>query len=162
MSSKLFRFVVVFIVIMVIATGLYKSLLGSNSESWERVAFDSLKSAMQEGLVKMHWQWQYDGRPESILYETTQSERVEMNLKGWPIFPASEEACQTFLDMFAGDVVVEVSGLQLDVNMRQQLGIGVEFVKHQSINESGDYVDMCRYRRADQKIEYYLGTGKLF
>jgi len=162
MSSKLFRFLAALIVGMVIATGLYKSLLGENSEPWEKVGFDSLKSAMQEGLVQMHWQWQYEGRPESILYESTQPERVLMNAKGWPALKPSEESCRAFLDIFAGDVLVEVSGLELEVNIMQQLGIDVELLEQEYINDTGEFVDICSYRRMGQKIEYHLGTGNLF
>jgi hypothetical protein len=162
MSSKLFRFLVALIVIMVIATGLYKSLLGENSESWERVAFDSLKAAMQEGLVQMHWQWQFEGRPESIVYESAKPQSILMNAKGWPALEVSKEPCQVFLDMFAGDVIVEVSGLELEVNLMQQLGIEVELLEQEYVKDSGESVDICSYRRLGQKIEYYLGTGNLF
>jgi hypothetical protein len=162
MSSKLFRFLAALIVIMFIATGLYKSLLSENSESWEKVGFDSLKASMQEGLVDMHWQWQYEGRPESILYESSRTERVVMNAKGWPALETSEESCRAFLDIFAADAVVEVSGLELEVNVVQQLGIDVELLKQEYINDTGEIVDICRYRRLGQKIDYHLGTGNLF
>jgi len=150
---------------MVIGTGLYKSLLGSNSESWERVAFESLKASMQEGLALMHWQWQYEGRPSSILYETTQAQRVEriqINADGWPDLARSHEACSDFLNIFADSVVVEVSGLELDVDITKQLGISVELLAQQEFNEAGEAVDVCRYSRNNQELEYHLGTGKLF
>jgi hypothetical protein len=162
MSSKLFRLIWVFIVIMVITAALYKSLLGENSESWEKAAFESLKATMQEELVQLHWQWQYEGRPSSILYIGSQARRVQMNAKGWPAFPQTKAGCHAFLDMFASDVVAEVSGLELDVNVEQQLGINIEFLAQQDINDSGALVDTCRYTRLEQKFEYYLGTGSLF
>ena len=162
MSSKLFRFVMVFIVIMVIATSLYKSLLGSNSEPWERVAFDNVKAAMQEGVMQIHWQWQYEGRPESIQYQSSELKRVDINVQGWPDLAASRQACHDFLDLFAGKAMVEVSGLELDVNAVQQLGIAVELVNKQDTKDLGNYVDICRYSRLGQEFEYYLGTGNLF
>ncbi|AEP28494.1 hypothetical protein [Brumicola nitratireducens] len=165
MSSKLYRLICVFIVIMVIGTGLYKSLLGSNSESWEKVGFESLKASMQKGLAIIHWQWQYEGRPSSILYETTQAQRIdriEINADGWPNLARSREACRDFLNIFADSVVVEVSGLELDVDITKQLGISVEFLAQQELNDSGEAVDICRYSRKNQELEYHLGTGKLF
>lgn len=162
MSSKLFGFVWALIIIMVIATVMYKSLLGDNSDTWEKVGFDSLKGSMQEELVQLHWQWQYEGRPSSILYIGSQARRVQMNATGWPVFPLTEAGCSAFLDMFAGDAVVEVSGLELNVNVEQQLGIDVTFLEQPYINDSGEAADICRYSRLGQKFEYYLGTGNLF
>ncbi len=165
MSSKIYRSVFVFIVIMLIGTGLYKSLLGGNSETWEKVAFESLKASMQKGLAQIHWQWEYEGRPMSLLYETTQAQRVdqiEINADGWPALAKSQEACGDFLNIFGDSVVVEVSGLQLDVDIVKQLDISVEFLANQKLEDSGEVVDICRYSRKNQVLEYHLGTGKLF
>ena len=165
MSSKLYRLVCVFIVIMVIGAGLYKSLLGRNSESWEKVGFENLKASMQKGLAQMHWQWQYEGRPSSILYETSQVQRVnsiKINASGWPEFSKSNEGCSNFLNIFAGPLVVEVSGLQLDVDVAKQLDIDAEYLAAQPVNDSYQLVEMCRYTRKNQKLEYVLATGNLF
>ena len=165
MSSKLYRLICVFIVIMMIGSGFYKSLLGRNSEPWEKVGFESLKTSMQKGLALMHWQWQYEGRPNSILYETSQAQRVdriEINAEGWPDLVKSRDACSDFLNIFADSVIVEVSGLELDVDITKQLGISVEFLAQQELNDSGEVVDICRYSRKNQELEYHLGTGKLF
>lgn len=150
---------------MLIATGLYKSLLGNNSEAWERVGFENVKTSMQKGLVLMHWQWEYAGRPVSILYETRQGQRVgriEIDKNGWPDVAQSTEACKAFLNVFAGSAVVEVGGLELDVNVEKQLDIDVTFLAKQDTNDSGELVDICRYSRKGQKFEYHLGTGNLF
>jgi hypothetical protein len=165
MSSKLLSFVWVLIVIMVIASGLYKSLLGDNSNTWENVGFENVQAAMDKGLAQMHWQWQFEGRPNSILYETSNAKRVdsiEINNKGWPDLAQSNEACSAFLNIFAGSVVVEVGALELDVNVEKQLGIKIELIALQSVNDSGELVDICRYSRNGQKFEYHLGTGNLF
>jgi hypothetical protein len=165
MSSKLFRSITVFIVIMLIATGLYKSLLSDNNDAWEKVGFENVKGSMQKGLALMHWQWEFEGRPKSILYETTRAQRTdrfEINSKGWPDLAKSDEACSALLHVFAGAVVVEISDLELDVNVEKQLGIKVEFIARQNVNGSGELVDICRYSRKSQKFEYHLGTGNLF
>jgi hypothetical protein len=99
------------------------------------------------------------------LYETTQAQRVdriEINADGWPEFARSREACSDFLNIFADSVVVEVSGLELDVDITKQLGISVEFLAQQELNDSGEAVDICRYSRKNQELAYHLGTGKLF
>jgi hypothetical protein len=165
MSSKSFRAVLVFIVIMLIAAGFYRSLLSDNSDAWRKVGFESVKGAMQKGLVQMHWQWEFEGRPHSIVYETAgakPTERFEMNKKGWPDLAPSMDACSRLLHVFASAEVVDVSGLQLNVNVEKQLDIKVEFISKQNINEYGELVDICRYSRKDQNFEYYLGTGNLF
>ncbi|GAC29623.1 hypothetical protein [Brumicola pallidula] len=165
MSSTLFRFVWVLIVIMVLATGLYKSLLGGNSDAWENVGFENVQTAMEKGIAQMHWQWQFEGRPNSILYATSnvkRVERIEINNKGWPNLAQSNEACSAFLNIFAGSVVVEVGALELDVNVEKQLGIKVELIVLQSVNDSSELVDICRYSRKGQNFEYHLGTGNLF
>lgn len=165
MSRKLFRLLAVFIIVMILSAGLYKSLLSNSGDSWEKVGFENIKASMQEGLAEMHWQWQYEGRPESIIYEMSGKQSVQaiaMNAKGWPALAESEEACSLFLNMFAGTVVVEVSFLEMEVNVEQQLGINIEFLKQQEANDLGGKVDICRYRRLDQQFEYQLGTGNLF
>jgi hypothetical protein len=165
MSNKLFRSVLVFIVIMLIAAGLYQSLLSDNSDAWEKVGFENVKGSMQKGLAQMHWQWEFEGRPHSIVYETArakQTDRFEINNKGWPKLAPSIDACNALLHVFASAEEVEVSGLELDVNVEKQLGIKVEFISKHNINDSGELVDICRYTRKGQKFEYYLGTGNLF
>lgn len=165
MSSKIYRSVFVFIVIMLLSAGLYKSLLGSNSESWEKVGFESVKASMQKGLAQLHWQWEFEGRPLSIVYETagiTRIDRIDINKNGWPDLAPSTEACTQLLHAFASAEVAEVSGLQIDVDVEKQLGIKIEFVAKQKIHDSGELVDVCRYSRKGQKFEYYLGTGNLF
>jgi hypothetical protein len=155
----------VLIVIMVLATGLYKSLLGGNSDAWENVGFENVQTAMEKGIAQMHWQWQFEGRPNSILYATSnvkRVERIEINNKGWPNLAQSNEACSAFLNIFAGSVVVEVGALELDVNVEKQLGIKVELIVLQSVNDSSELVDICRYSRKGQNFEYHLGTGNLF
>ncbi|MFT5277774.1 MAG: hypothetical protein ACI97K_001821 [Glaciecola sp.] len=164
MSSKLFQLLSVLIVVMLIGAGLYRSVL-DNSESWEKAGFESIKASMQKGLAQMHWQWEYEGRPATILYETAQTERVDklaINLKGWPALAQSKEACIAFLNIFAGSVLVEVSFLELNVEVERQLGIQIEFIGGQETNELGERVDMCRYSRTGQQFEYQLGTGNLF
>nr|WP_297349496.1 hypothetical protein [uncultured Glaciecola sp.] len=165
MSSKLFRFVCVFIVIMLIATGLYQRLLSDNNDAWEKVGFENVKGLMQKGLVQMHWQWEFEGRPHSIVYETARAERTdrfEINKKGWPDLAQSKDACSALLHVFASADVAEVSGLEFDVDVEKQLGIKVEFISKQIIHDFGKSVDTCRYSRKGQKFEYYLGTGNLF
>jgi hypothetical protein len=150
---------------MVLATGLYKSLLGGNSDAWENVGFENVQTAMEKGIAQMHWQWQFEGRPNSILYATSnvkRVERIEINNKGWPNLAQSNEACSAFLNIFAGSVVVEVGALELDVNVEKQLGIKVELIVLQSVNDSSELVDICRYSRKGQNFEYHLGTGNLF
>jgi hypothetical protein len=165
MSSKLYRVLAVLIVVMLISAGLYKSLISNSNGSWEKVSFENIKVAMQKGVVEMHWQWQYEGRPISILYETRQSQRVDivvMNKDGWPAIEKSKEACVEFLDTFAGSVLVEVSGLELNVDVQKQLGIQIEFVVKQDTSELDGEINVCRYSRTDQQFEYQLGTGNLF
>jgi hypothetical protein len=165
MSSKVFRSVLVFIVIMLIAAGSYRSLLSDNSDAWGQVGFQSVKGAMQKGLVQMHWQWEFEGRPHSIVYETARAKRIDrfdINKKGWPDLAPSIDACISLLHVFASAEVVEVSGLELNVNVEKQLGIKVEFIPKQNINDYGERVDICRFSREGQKFEYYLGTGNLF
>ncbi|PKI00499.1 hypothetical protein [Glaciecola sp. 33A] len=165
MSSRLFRFVCVLIVIMMIAAGLYKSLLSGNRDTWQNVGFENVQAAMEKGLAQMHWQWQFEGRPNSILYGTSNAkrvERIEINNKGWPDLAQSNGACSAFLNIFAGSVVVEVGALELDVNVEKQLGIKIELIVLQSVNDSSELVDICRYSRKGQKFEYHLGTGNVF
>jgi hypothetical protein len=165
MSSKLFRFVCVFIVIMLIATGLYQRLLSDNSDAWEKVGFENVKGSMQKGLVQMHWQWEFEGRPHSIVYETARAERIdrfEISKKGWPDLAPSLNACSDLLNVFASAKVVEITGLKLNVDVEKQLGINIEFLPNRNINDSGELVDICRYSHKGQKFEYYLGTGHLF
>jgi hypothetical protein len=165
MSSKLFRYVCVLIVIMMIAAGLYKSLLGGNRDTWQNVGFENIQATMEKGLAQMHWQWQFEGRPNSILYGTSNAkrvERIEINNKGWPDLAQSNEVCSAFLNIFAGSVLLEVGALELDVNVEKQLGIKIELIVLQSVNDSSELVDICRYSRKGQKFEYHLGTGNVF
>jgi hypothetical protein len=165
MSSKLFRFVLVFIVIMLIAAGLYRSLLNDNSDVWRKVGFESVKGSMQKGLAQMRWQWEFEGRPHSIVYATARAKRIdrfEINKKGWPNLVPSIDACSALLHVFASAEVVEVSGLEFDVDVEKQLDIKIEFLSKQKIYDFGELVDICRYSRKGQKFEYYLGTGNLF
>jgi len=120
---------------------------------------------MDKGLAQIHWQWQFEGRPKSILYETSNAKRVdsiEINKKGWPDLAKSKEACSAFLNIFAGSVVVKVGALELDFNVEKQLGIKIELIALHSVNDSSELVDICRYSRNGHKFEYHLGTGNLF
>jgi hypothetical protein len=150
---------------MLIAARLYQSVLSDNSDAWEKVGFENVKGSMQKGLAQMHWQWEFEGRPHSIVYETArakQTDRFEMNKKGWPKLARSTAACSALLHVFASADVTEVSGLELHVDVEKQLGIKVEFISKQNIKDSGESIDICRYSRKGQKFEYYLGTGNLF
>jgi hypothetical protein len=150
---------------MLIAARLYQSVLSDNSDAWEKVGFENVKGSMQKGLAQMHWQWEFEGRPHSIVYETArakQTDRFEMNKKGWPKLARSTDACSDLLHVFASADVTEVSGLELHVDVEKQLGIKVEFISKQNIKDSGESIDICRYSRKGQKFEYYLGTGNLF
>jgi hypothetical protein len=169
MSSILFQKIVVFIVLMLLAAGLYKTLIYSSSDWSEKIGFESVKTSMQRGLTQMHWQWQYEGRPLSIVYKTGQSqsfERLAMNNKGWPALGQSRKACSDFLNMFAGEVLLDVSTLPANTELAEQLGIEIEYIAGQEAeNDSGQRAkrnDVCRYTRPGQQFEYQLGTGNLF
>lgn len=169
MSSILFQKIVVFIVVMLLAAGLYKTLVYSSSDSSEKIGFESVKTSMQRGLTQMHWQWQYEGRPLSIVYKTGQSqsfERLAMNTKGWPTLGQSRKACSDFLNLFAGEVLLDINALSSNTGLADQLGIEVEYIAGQEAqNDTGQIAKrngVCRYTRQGQQFEYQLGTGNLF
>ncbi len=165
MASKLYQFIWVFLIVMVIGALLYRSLLTENNEAWERAGFENLKAGMQEGLAQMHWQWQYAGRPNVITYESSnkaQNDQIEMNKDGWPKLPRSLNACQGFLAMFAAKSAVNVGGLSVEIDLQKQLEIQVEFFAQAKTQDSQQRVDICRYSRPEQNFDYHLGTGNVF
>ncbi|MEQ3653147.1 MAG: hypothetical protein ABNH21_03390 [Glaciecola sp.] len=165
MASKLYQFIWVFLIVMIVGALLYRSLMTENNEAWERTGFENLKAGVQEGLAQMHWQWQYEGRPSSITYESSnagQSDQIEMNREGWPKLNRSLDACQGFLAMFAAKSAVNVGGLSVEVDLQKQLEVQVEFIAQAKAQDSQKRVDICRYSRPEQKFDYHLGTGNVF
>ena len=150
---------------MVIGALLYRSLLTENNEAWERTGFENLKAGMQEGLMQMHWQWQYDGRPSTITFESSNeshSDQIEMTRQGWPKLNRSINACQAFLAMFAEKSAVDVGGLRVEIDLQKHLEIQVEFIADAITQDSQKRVDICRYSRPEQKFDYHMGTGNVF
>ncbi|MBF7073695.1 hypothetical protein ISG33_09835 [Glaciecola sp. MH2013] len=158
MSSKLFQILCTFIVIMLVAAGMYKTVLDQTTESTQDATFDNMKTAVQKGLVQMHWQWQYEGRPDSIDYEAALQEqhRIAMNDAGWPQVVGSVQGCKDILAMFVDDGKVQISALETNIDLERLLALEIAFKK---ANDSQTHADICRYQRKGQEFEYHLGTG---
>jgi uncharacterized protein (DUF1810 family) len=168
---------------MILAVVMYRTVLSRDRNEVQQAAFESVKTAMQQGLAQMHWQWQYEGRPSHIEYAVgeRQKRQIEMNTEGWPVLGRSLDDCKAWLNMFAAESNVEVFGLGIDVGLERQLEMKVEFIRLEDsgsaaiANPMGDGVeindgvphvskrlaDTCRYSRKDQSFDYALGTGSV-
>jgi hypothetical protein len=166
MSSKLLRVVWGFIVVMVLAVVMYRTVLTRHTSEVQQAAFEKVKSTMQQGLAQMHWQWQYEGRPTQIDFAVgaRQMRRIEMNTEGWPVIGRSEEGCRAWLNMFAVDANVEVFGLEAGVELQSQLEMKIEFIESNDGTAHVNKVmaDICRYSREGQYFDYALATGLVF
>jgi len=133
MAIKLWRFLLVVIVISVLMTVLVKHVVIDDT-AWQRTSAMGLKNKLTTGINQIYWQWQEEGRPKKIAYypeHAANSVEIPISTSGRAIFDATEDGCNRFLYWFIDKNLLEhhvnTSIKKIENRSTKQLSVICEF-----------------------------------
>jgi len=134
-----------------------------NSDNIDQVVLENLAVQYAESVNNAHWQWQREGRPETVMLMdyapslnqsndlvAKDSRAIFINDKGWPEAEKSSKGCEKLWQMLL-NLPLEISGVK----------IYAEF--YDGLKLSGNALDSrCRYRLSlGPYFEYKVRHGQV-
>lgn len=154
------RNVIAVIVMLILMTMTVKYTFEENT-SWQSISAQGLNTKIQTGITQIYWQWQQQGRANTIEYKPANAKQgfvINMSNKGLPELQKSEEGCNEFLSWFVEEKVlsnqIEVTTSHIERNVTNQ-------VTNDGTKDhvKADYV--CQFLYANTLLEYDLKSGHL-
>ncbi|MFW8591801.1 hypothetical protein ACOI22_13420 [Glaciecola sp. 2405UD65-10] len=149
MAIKLWRFLVVLILIAILATVLV-SQVTKDDQAWQATLAIGLKNTLSTGITQLYWQWQDKGRPSRIVYQpehVNTTVEIDVSTSGRALFEPSDEGCATFLYWF-----VEQEVLENHINTS---------IKKYEDTDTKNVEVVCEYRLYQFVFLYFAETGEL-
>lgn len=146
-------------VIVVVALAMVSLLFHFNSAEPNINAriFTQYSKQMQSSVTFAHWQWQAEGRPETIMMvhydsqgKTQKRYPIQMSHQGVPKVEASREGCSKLWKMLL-NIPMQANGFRVTGNYFSD-----------ELNGGEPYNARCRFRLGQGRyIDYHLDRGEV-